>query len=62
MKTGKIEVYKRADGQWGFRVIAANGEIVAQSEGYKGGLKAAAKGARAVVNAIVSAVPVVDAD
>ncbi len=62
MKTGKIEVYKRADRQWGFRVVAANGEVVAQSEGYKNGKKAAERGARAVITAIVSAVPVVDAD
>lgn len=61
MKTGKIEVFKRADKQWGFRVVAANGEVVAQSEGYKGGKKAAERGARATVNAIVSAVVITEA-
>lgn len=61
MKTGRIVVYQRADRQWGFRVVAANGEIVAQSEGYKGGKRAAVRGARAVVSAIASAVPVIGA-
>ena len=61
MKTGRIVVYQREDKQWGFRVVAANGEIVAQSEGYKGGKRAAVKGARAVIAAIASAVPIIGA-
>jgi len=30
----KFEVYKDAKGQFRFRLIAANGEIIAQSEAY----------------------------
>jgi len=32
---GRIEEFKGKRGQWYFRVRAANGKIVAQSEGYK---------------------------
>lgn len=32
--TDAIEVYERADGQWAYRVKGANGEVIAQSEGY----------------------------
>jgi len=31
----KIKYWKAANRQWWFHVVAANGEIVAQSEGYK---------------------------
>jgi uncharacterized protein YegP (UPF0339 family) len=30
---GKGEIYKRADGKWGFRVKASNGEAVATDGG-----------------------------
>jgi uncharacterized protein len=38
---GKFEIYKDARGEFRFRLKAANGEIIASSEGYKS--KAAAK-------------------
>jgi len=31
----RFEVFKGKDGQWYFRRVAANGEIVSSSEGYK---------------------------
>ena len=31
---GRLEVFEGRDGLWYFRVQAANGKIVAQSEGY----------------------------
>ena len=30
----KVEVFEGLTGDWYFRVVAANGEIVSQSEGY----------------------------
>jgi uncharacterized protein YegP (UPF0339 family) len=33
-KMGKIEIFKGTNEQFYFRVVASNGEIVAQSEGY----------------------------
>lgn len=53
-KTAKIEVTEGENGQGYWRVRAANGEIVAQSEGYKGGVKAARKGAKALLSAVAS--------
>jgi uncharacterized protein len=38
---GKFEIYKDARGEFRFRLMAANGEIIASSEGYKS--KAAAQ-------------------
>ena len=35
MAQGKIVLYKDTVGEWRFRIIAANGEIVAASQGYK---------------------------
>lgn len=32
--TDAIEVYERADGDWGYRIKGANGAVMAQSEGY----------------------------
>lgn len=34
-RMGRIEEFKGRDGQWYFHVRAANGRIVAQSEGYR---------------------------
>lgn len=31
----KIEVFKFINGEWGWRLKASNGKIVAQGEGYK---------------------------
>ncbi len=31
----KFEVYKRADSDWGWRLQAANGEVIASGEGYE---------------------------
>ncbi len=33
-KPGKFEVYQDAKGEWRFRLKAANGEVIAVSEGY----------------------------
>jgi len=30
----RFELFLRADATWGFRLVAANGEIVAESQGY----------------------------
>jgi len=30
-----IQIYQSTDGQWRFRIRSRNGQIVAQSEGYK---------------------------
>lgn len=38
---GKFEIYKDARGEFRFRLKAANGEVIASSEGYKS--KAAAQ-------------------
>ncbi len=53
-KAAKIEVYEGADKNGYWRVKSANGEIVAQSEGYKDGVKGATKGAKALLAAIAS--------
>lgn len=34
MSKPRIEVYHAADGSWRYRVLAANGETLAASEGY----------------------------
>jgi len=34
MSKPRIEVYRDAAGQWRYRVLAANGETIAASEGY----------------------------
>lgn len=54
MKRAKIELVVGENGHGYFRVVAANGEIVAQSEGYSGGIKAARKGAKALIAAVAS--------
>lgn len=53
-RTGKVEYTKRKDGTHGFRIKAANGEIVASGEGYlrSGGAK---RGFQAVVRAVAQA-------
>lgn len=53
-RTGKVEYTKRKDGTHGFRIKAANGEIVASGEGYlrAGGAK---RGFQALVRAVVQA-------
>jgi uncharacterized protein YegP (UPF0339 family) len=33
-RRARVEVFKDRKGQWRFRLIAGNGEIIAQSEGY----------------------------
>jgi hypothetical protein len=33
-RIGKFEIYKDGDDQWRFRLKAANGKIIAASEGY----------------------------
>ena len=35
MRQGKIVIYGDKAGEWRFRFVAANGKIVAVSEGYK---------------------------
>lgn len=35
MHTPKWQLFTDAKGEWRFRFVAGNGEIVAQSEGYK---------------------------
>jgi uncharacterized protein YegP (UPF0339 family) len=42
---GKFEIFKDARGEYRFHLTAANGEIIASSEGYKS--KASARGSRA---------------
>jgi uncharacterized protein YegP (UPF0339 family) len=54
MKQSKFEVYQAANGQWGWRLKAVNGEIVAQSEQYKTRAGAHA-GVKAHVRAAVQA-------
>lgn len=55
MKTAKIEVCKGVEeGRAYWRLRAANGEIVAVSEIYKGGVKAARRGAKALLAAVAS--------
>lgn len=46
-KSGKFEVYQDAKGEWRFRLKAANGEIIAVSEGYSS-LSACKKGVESV--------------
>jgi uncharacterized protein YegP (UPF0339 family) len=48
-----FELYERDDGQWGFRLKAANGEILAGSEGYSS-KQAAQDGIEATKNAVVA--------
>lgn len=45
------KVYKGADKQWYWHVKAKNGEIIAQSEGYKT-KQAAQKGIKALIKAL----------
>lgn len=49
----RIKVYRDKRGQWRFRVVAANGEIVAQSEAYtrKHGAVRGARRLKAVIAA-----------
>lgn len=55
MKTARIEVVAGKKAGLAFwRVVAANGEILAHSEDYAGGIPAAKKGARALVAAVAS--------
>lgn len=48
MPQGKIEFYKDTAGEWRFRFVAANGKIVAVSQGYKS-KRSCLKGVAAVV-------------
>jgi uncharacterized protein YegP (UPF0339 family) len=50
----KLEVFPFINGEWGFRLKASNGKIVAQGEGYKRRSGAMA-GARAVQRAAARA-------
>lgn len=33
-RRSKVEVFKDSRGHWRFRIVAGNGEVIAQSEGY----------------------------
>ena len=48
MAQGKIVIYRDTAGEWRFRFVAGNGQIVAASEGYKS-KRACLKGIAAVV-------------
>ena len=53
MPQGKIGLYKDTAGEWRFRFVAANGKIIAVSQGYK--TKASClKGVAAVVKVAVN--------
>ncbi|MGV8977204.1 MAG: YegP family protein [Cellulomonas sp.] len=54
----KFTIYKDKAGEFRFRIIATNGNILAASEGYKA--KASAHGAIDRIKADAAAAPVVD--
>jgi uncharacterized protein YegP (UPF0339 family) len=52
MRTGRTEIYRNAAGKWNFRIIAANGKVVAQSnQGYER-INKAFKGLQATYKAL----------
>lgn len=53
MQRGNIEILQDNAGEWRFHVKAANGEVVAQSEGYTSN-ESAKRGAKALVRAVLS--------
>lgn len=49
----RFEVFLGSDGQGYWRLRAANGEIVAHSEGYTDGIRGARRGTKALVGTVL---------
>lgn len=49
----KVEYFEGHDGQWRFRVVGGNNEIMVSSEGYAGGKTAAERGFQDLLGVMV---------